>query len=84
MVYFLAGYTYSAGAFFAYTATLLLSGLVFGAMFIVLSALTPTLQVAGGLAGVILLALILLSGFAIVRQNVPDWWIWGLWINPLA
>ena len=51
MVYFIDGYTYSAGAFFMYTALLLLSGLVFGALFIVLAALTPTLQVAGGLCG---------------------------------
>ena len=34
-----------------YSALLLLSGLVFGAMFIILAALTPTLQVAGGLSG---------------------------------
>lgn len=51
MVYFISGFTTSAGAFFMYTAVLLLSGLVFGALFIVLAALTPTLQVAGGLSG---------------------------------
>ena len=34
-----------------YSALLLLSGLVFGAMFIILAALTPPLQVAGGLSG---------------------------------
>lgn len=51
MVYWMAGFTSSAGAFFMYTAVLLASGLVFGAMFIVLAALCPTLQVAGGLSG---------------------------------
>ena len=51
MVYWMAGFTASAGAFFMYTALLLVSGLVFGAMFIVLAALCPTLQVAGGLSG---------------------------------
>lgn len=34
-----------------YLFTLLGAGLVFSAMFIVLAALTPTLQVAGGLSG---------------------------------
>lgn len=51
MVYWMAGFTPLAGSFFMYTALLLLSGLVFGAMFIVLAALCPTLQVAGGLSG---------------------------------
>lgn len=51
MVYWMAGLTPLAGSFFMYTALLLLSGLVFGAMFIVLAALCPTLQVAGGLSG---------------------------------
>jgi ABC-type multidrug transport system permease subunit len=84
MVYWMAGFTASAGAFFMYTALLLVSGLVFGAMFIVLAALCPTLQVAGGLSGVIILLLILLSGYAIVRQSIPGWWIWGFWINPMS
>ncbi len=26
--------------------------------------------------GVVILLLILLSGFAIVRQSIPGWWIW--------
>lgn len=51
MVYWMAGFAPLAGSFFMYTALLLLSGLVFGAMFIVLAALCPTLQVAGGLSG---------------------------------
>lgn len=84
MVYWMAGFAPLAGSFFMYTALLLLSGLVFGAMFIVLAALCPTLQVAGGLSGVIILLLILLSGYAIVRPAIPGWWIWGFWINPMS
>ncbi|KAL4448626.1 hypothetical protein ABPG75_005845 [Micractinium tetrahymenae] len=84
LVYFLAGFTYAAAPFFMFTLLLLLAGLVFGLLFVVLAALTPTLQVAGGLSGVLILALILLSGFSIVRQSIPGWWIWLFWANPMS
>ena len=35
-------------------------------------------------AGVILLVLILLSGYSIVRPSIPGWWIWAYWANPFA
>lgn len=38
IVYFTAGLTYSAGAFFMYWAQLVLAGLVFGLLFILLAA----------------------------------------------
>ena len=51
LVYFTAGFTYAAAPFFVYCLTLLAAGLVFGGLFIALAAVTPTLQITGGLAG---------------------------------
>ncbi|PSC75525.1 pleiotropic drug resistance 5-like isoform A [Micractinium conductrix] len=74
LVYFTAGLATTAGGFFMFWAQLLGSGLVFGAMFIALAAILPTLQVTGGLAGGVLLVLILLSGFCIMRPSIPGCW----------
>ena len=69
LVYFLAGFTYAAGPFFMFVALALLVALVAGSLFILLAALTPSLQVAGGLSGVITLLLILLCHAA--GRSVP-------------
>ncbi|GIL82508.1 hypothetical protein Vretifemale_11338 [Volvox reticuliferus] len=45
---------------------------------------SPNPVVANAYGGLILLILILLSGFSIVRGSIPDYWIWAYYISPFA
>ena len=51
LVYWMVGFAPEAGRFFMFTAQLAIAGLDFGALFVLLAAMTPSLQVAGGLSG---------------------------------
>ncbi|KAF9925726.1 hypothetical protein FBU30_004522 [Linnemannia zychae] len=48
------------------------------------AALSSTFDVASRNSGLILLALILYSGYMIPYQSMHPWFIWIFWINPLA
>ena len=39
---------------------------------------------ANSMLGLIILMLILTSGFAIVKTAIPPWWIWIYWISPFS
>ncbi len=39
---------------------------------------------ANSMLGLLILMLIVTSGFAIVRDSIPPWWIWIYWISPFS
>lgn len=32
----------------------------------------------------LLLVMVMCSGVTLARKNIPDYWIWGFWISPIA
>jgi ABC-type multidrug transport system ATPase subunit/ABC-type multidrug transport system permease subunit len=54
------------------------------AFFRMWAAVSPTFDAASGFSGILLLALILYSGYMIPYQSMHPWFIWIFWINPLA
>lgn len=53
---------------------------LFGQLF---SFLSPNIGIASVIGTILLVAFTLTVGFLISPENIPPWWIWVYWINPL-
>ncbi|KAF9434230.1 hypothetical protein BGZ76_008355 [Entomortierella beljakovae] len=84
VLYFMAGLQTDAGKWFFFCFTLFLAALCMTAFFRMWAAVSATFDAASGNSGLILLALILYSGYMIPYQSMHPWFIWVFWINPLA
>lgn len=53
-------------------------------LFRLVACLAPNMVVANSMGGLTLLLLVVNSGFVIVRNSIPGWWIWAYWLSPFA
>ncbi|KAH8679388.1 ABC-2 type transporter-domain-containing protein [Ilyonectria robusta] len=83
VIYFLAGLRREAGAFFLYFLVSYIATFVMSAIFRTLAAVTSTVSKAMSLAGVMVLALVMYTGFVITVPQMHDWFSWIRWINPI-
>ncbi|KAF9209762.1 hypothetical protein BGZ49_001404 [Haplosporangium sp. Z 27] len=84
VLYFMAGLQHEAGKWFFFVMTLFFAALCMTAFFRMWGAISSTFDQASGNSGLLLLALILYSGYMIPYQAMHPWLIWVFWINPLA
>eukprot|EP00877_Chromochloris_zofingiensis_P010755 jgi/Chrzof1/5933/Cz16g21030.t1 len=84
ITYFMIGYYRDAAYFFAYWVIIICSSLSMSAIMRLLAVLAPNATLANAYGGILLLMLILNSGFTIVRTSIPGWWIWAYYISPFA
>ncbi|KAF9088861.1 hypothetical protein BGX23_007058 [Mortierella sp. AD031] len=84
VLYFMAGLQLEAGKWFLFCLILFLTALCMTAFFRMWAATSATFDAASRNSGLILLALILYSGYMIPYQSMHPWFIWIFWINPLA
>ncbi|KAF9585985.1 hypothetical protein BGW38_010677 [Lunasporangiospora selenospora] len=84
ILYFMAGLQRQAGKWFLFCLILFLTALCMTAFFRMWAAVSATFDAASRNSGLILLALILYSGYMIPYQSMHPWFIWIFWINPLA
>ncbi|KAG0330231.1 hypothetical protein BGZ99_007092 [Dissophora globulifera] len=84
VLYFMSGLQLQAGKWFLFCLILFLTALCMTAFFRMWAAVSATFDAASRNSGLILLALILYSGYMIPYQGMHPWFIWIFWINPLA
>ncbi|KAH6876732.1 ABC-2 type transporter-domain-containing protein [Thelonectria olida] len=83
VLYFMAGLRREAGPFFLYFLVTYVITFVMSAVFRTMAALTKTISQAMALAGVLILALVVYTGFVITVPSMPDWFGWIRWVNPV-
>ncbi|KAG2789215.1 hypothetical protein JG687_00013273 [Phytophthora cactorum] len=84
LIYWLCGFVPDVELFVRYEAIVFLSSLAFGAWYFLLVALTPNMNVAMPLAMLSVLFFVMFSGFAIPKDQIPDYLIWLYWASPVA
>lgn len=84
ILYFLGGLDYDAGKFFFFYLITFMTGLVMSAIFRTLAAATKNIATALAIAGVMILAIVVYTGFTIQRKYMHPWFKWISWINPVA
>ncbi len=82
--YFLGGLRPEALNFFIFLSFNFFCTLLMSAMFRSIGACTKIISQAFGLAGVLILAMIIYTGFTLQTDYMHPWFRWINWVNPLA
>lgn len=84
-LYFMAGLRREPGNFFLYFLITYTSTFVMSAVFRTMAAVTKTVSQALALSGVLVLALVIYTGFTITvpEMSKRPWFSWIRWINPI-
>jgi len=83
ILYFMSGLRREAGPFFLYFLITYLMTFVMSAIFRTMAAITKTISQAMSLAGVLVLAVVIYTGFVIAIPQMHPWFSWIRWINPV-
>lgn len=83
IIYFLAQLRATAGQFFLFFVVTYISTLAMSAIFRTTAAVTKTASQAMAGAGVLVLMLVVYTGFVIRIPQMHDWFSWIRWINPI-
>lgn len=83
ILYFLVGLKQEAGSFFLYFMITFMITFVMSAIFRTLAAVTKTVSQAMGLAGVMILALVVYTGFVLPVPSMHPWFEWIHYLNPI-
>ncbi|OQR92900.1 ATP-binding Cassette (ABC) Superfamily [Thraustotheca clavata] len=84
LMYWITGFTSNAGAFLIYLLLLFVTNLVFNAWFFFLAAVSQNLNAAQPISMVTVLLYVIFSGFIMFPDDMPDYFTWIYWIDPLA
>jgi len=84
IMYFMVGFVRGAGYFFIFFLTCVLTSLSLSSAFRMNACLYPDMVMANALTGLLMVILVISSGFAIVHKAIPGWMIWAYWISPWA
>ena len=83
ILYFMSGLRREAGPFFLYFLITYLLTFVMSAIFRTMAAVTKTISQAMTLAGILVLAIVIYTGFIIAIPQMHPWFSWIRWINPV-
>lgn len=83
VLYFMVGLRREPGPFFLFYLIGYIAIFVMSSIFRTLAAITRTVSQAMAFSGVIVLALVIYTGFAITVPSMHPWFSWIRWINPI-
>lgn len=83
VLYFLAGLRYEPSQFFIFFLFTFIATLAMSAIFRTLAAATKSLAQAMALAGIMVLAIVIYTGFVLPGPQMHPWFSWIRWINPV-
>jgi len=84
ILYFLAGLRREPSQFFIFFLFNFIAMLTMSVIFRTIAASTKTISQALAIAGVLVLAIVIYTGFTIPRPYMHPWFKWISWINPVA
>lgn len=84
ILYFLSGLRREPAQFFVFFLFNFMAMLTMSAIFRTTAAVTKTISAALAIAGVMVLWIVIYTGFTITRAYMKVWFRWSSWINPVA
>uniref|UniRef100_H3H1B4 ABC transporter domain-containing protein n=1 Tax=Phytophthora ramorum TaxID=164328 RepID=H3H1B4_PHYRM len=83
-VYWMCGFVAGAGYFLLFLLCMVLTNLALCAWFFTLTAMAPNFNIAKPMSTFSITFYVVFAGFIVPRSQIPDFFIWLYWINPLA
>ncbi|XP_059644555.1 pleiotropic drug resistance protein 1 isoform X2 [Cornus florida] len=83
MTYYVMGFDPDVGRFFKQYLVLLCINQMASGLFRFIGALGRNIIVANTCGSFALLAVLVMGGFILSRDDVKKWWIWGYWFSPM-
>ncbi|RXH92025.1 hypothetical protein DVH24_021048 [Malus domestica] len=83
MTYYVIGFDPNIERFFRQYLLLLLLNQMASGLFRFMGALGRNIIVANTFGSFALLAVLVLGGFVLSRDDVKKWWVWGYWASPM-
>ncbi|XP_027085587.2 pleiotropic drug resistance protein 1 [Coffea arabica] len=83
LTYYVVGYDPEVGRFFRQMFLLICIHQMALGLFRFMAAIGRDMIVANTFGSFAILAVLVLGGFILSRENIKAWWIWGYWISPL-
>ncbi|KAL1899890.1 hypothetical protein Sste5346_002756 [Sporothrix stenoceras] len=83
VLYFMAGLRREPAQFFIYFLFTYTATFTMSAIFRTMAAMTQTISQAMSLAGIVVLGLVMYTGFVITVPTMHPWFAWIRWINPI-
>lgn len=83
VIYFLGGLTYQAGKFFIFFLFVFVTTLSMSAIFRTMAAVSKTISQALAGAGILVLAIVMYTGFTITPPYQHKWFFWLQYLNPV-
>nr|XP_043640211.1 pleiotropic drug resistance protein 1-like isoform X1 [Erigeron canadensis] len=83
MTYYVIGFDSDVGRFFRQLLLLVCVQQMASALFRFIAALGRNIIVATSFGSLALLAILVLGGFVLSRDDIKGYWVWGYWLSPL-
>ncbi|KAE9211124.1 ABC transporter G family member 36 [Phytophthora fragariae] len=83
-VYWMCGFVGGVGYFLFFLLCMVLTNLALCAWFFTLTAMAPNFNIAKPCSTFSIAFYVVFAGFIVPRSQIPDFFIWIYWINPLA
>ncbi|OAQ96906.1 hypothetical protein LLEC1_06533 [Akanthomyces lecanii] len=84
ILYFMAGLTSTAGAFFTFWVIVVATTFCMTALFRAVGAAFSTFDGASKVSGFLVTAYIMYTGYMIQKPHMHPWFVWIFWIDPLS
>ncbi|RVX67830.1 hypothetical protein B0A52_07758 [Exophiala mesophila] len=84
ILYFLAGLRREPSQFFIFFLFNFMAMLTMSAIFRTTAAATKTISAALAIAGIMVLWIVIYTGFTLQRSYMHPWFEWSSWVNPIA
>ncbi|CAK4323708.1 unnamed protein product [Aphanomyces euteiches] len=84
LIYWISGFVSEVGAFLLFELILIVTNILFASLFFFIAMASPDLHVAEPLSLVCVLAFVLFAGFIIFKTDIPAYFVWIYWINPIS
>ncbi|KAG3190259.1 Pleiotropic drug resistance protein 1 [Phytophthora cactorum] len=84
LVYWMCGFVAEMGPFVVFLLGMILSSMALSSSFVVLSVLSPNLDVAQPLATLSNVIFSVFAGFVVPLAQFPDYFSWLYWLNPVT
>ncbi|GLT97658.1 hypothetical protein SLE2022_152130 [Rubroshorea leprosula] len=83
MTYYVIGFDPNVGTFFKQFLLLLCVHQMASGMFRFMGSIGRSIIVANTCGSFALLAVLVMGGFILSRDDIKKWWLWGYWISPM-